>query len=153
LIEIGGLEALGWRYCQHHTMHHAMHDDSEYRRVELITGRRKRRNWSDEEKIEILAASNEAGANISEVARRFGVSRGLLGIWRKTAGLTAAASRSTRNSFVPVVVAHANAPAGEGCPPADGRIEIILDDARAVIEGSVAPSLASAIIRALRGRS
>lgn len=42
-----------------------MHDDSEYRRVELITGRRKRRNWSDEEKIEILAASNEAGANIS----------------------------------------------------------------------------------------
>jgi len=113
-------------------------DDSEYRRVELITGRRKRRNWSDEEKIEILAASNEVGANISEVTRRFGVSRGLVGIWRKTAGLTAAASRSTRNSFVPVVVAHASTPAGEERPPADGRIEIILDDARAVIEGSVA---------------
>ncbi|WP_245362198.1 transposase [Rhizobium sp. NXC14] len=67
MIKTGGLEALEWRYCQHHTMHHAMHDASEYRRVELITGRRKRRNWSDEEKIEILAVSNEAGANISEV--------------------------------------------------------------------------------------
>ena len=153
MIETGEWGALGWRYCQHHTMHHAMHDDSEYRRVELITGRRKRRNWSDEEKIEILAASNEAGANISEVARRFGVSRGLLGIWRKTAGLTAAASRSTSNSFVPVVVENASAsPAGEGRPSA-GRIEIILDDARAIIEGSVSPSLASAIICALRGRS
>src|ERR1700741_1671057 len=98
--------ALGWGYCQHHTMHHAMHGDSEYRRVELITGCRKRRNWSDEEKIQILAASNEAGANIYEVPRGFGVSRGLLGIWRKTAELTAAASRSTSNSFVPVVVEH-----------------------------------------------
>ncbi len=131
-----------------------MHDDSEYRRVELITGRRKRRNWSDEEKIEILAASNEAGANISEIARRFGVSRGLLGIWRKNAGLTAAASRSTSDSFVPVVVEHASAPpAGEGRPSVAGRIEIILDEARAIIEGSVSPSLVSAIICALRGRS
>jgi hypothetical protein len=26
-----------------HTMHQTMHDDSEYRRIELITGRRKRR--------------------------------------------------------------------------------------------------------------
>ncbi|MGV2184537.1 transposase [Rhizobium rhizogenes] len=74
-------------------MHHAMHDDGEYQRLELITGRRKRRTWSDDEKIEILVASNEAGANISEVTRHFGVSRGLLGIWRKSAGLTATGSR------------------------------------------------------------
>lgn len=131
-----------------------MHDDSEYQRLELITGRRKRRNWSDEEKIEILAASNEAGVNISEVARRFGVSRGLLGIWRKNAGLTAAASRprSIGNSFVPVVVEQGSiSPRGVG-RGSHGRIEIILDHGRAIIEGSVSPSLASAVICALRGR-
>lgn len=134
-----------------------MHDDSDYRRIELITGRRKRRFWSDEDKIEILAASAEAGANISEVGRRFGVSRGLLGIWRKKAGLTDAPrrtvrSRSADDPFVPVVVDHSNAtPAGAHTPAVAGRIEVIFGDARAIIDGSVSPSLASAVICALRG--
>ncbi|WP_246725832.1 transposase [Rhizobium lusitanum] len=131
-----------------------MHDDSEYQRLELITGRRKRRNWSDEEKIEILAASNETGANISEVARRFGVSRGLMGIWRKNAGLTVAGSlpRSTGNAFVPIVVEQGSTLPGSEARGSGGRIEITVDGACAIIDGSVPPSLASAVIFALRGR-
>ena len=130
-----------------------MHDGSDYRRVELITGRRKRRNWSDEEKIEILAASNESGSNISEVARRFGVSRGLLGIWRRNAGMTAAPSRphAAGNGFVPVVVEQGSTSSGSEAVRSGGRIEIVLDGARAIIDGSVPPSLASAVICALRG--
>lgn len=122
--------------------------------MELITGRRKRKNWSDEEKIEILAASNETSANISEVARRFGVSRGLLGIWRKNAGLTATPSRphSGGNGFVPVVVEQGSPVSGSEALGSGGRIEIVLDGARAIIDGSVPPSLASAVICALRGR-
>ena len=68
-------------------MHQARHDADSYQRVEVITGRRRRRDWSDEEKARILAESADPGVNISEVARRNGVSRGLLTVWRRKARL------------------------------------------------------------------
>jgi len=61
------------------------HEGGAYQRVEVITGRQRRRTWSDEEKGRILLESGEPGANISAVARRNGVSRGLLNIWRREA--------------------------------------------------------------------
>ena len=42
-------------------MHQARHDADSYQRVELITGRRRRRDWSDEEKARILAESADPG--------------------------------------------------------------------------------------------
>ena len=66
-------------------MHQARHDADSYQRVEVITGRRRRRDWSDEEKARILAESADPEVNISEVARRNGVSRGLLNTWRRKA--------------------------------------------------------------------
>jgi transposase len=68
-------------------MHQSRHDADAYQRVEVITGRRRRRDWSDEEKARILAESADPGVNVSEVARRNGVSRGLLNIWRRKARL------------------------------------------------------------------
>src|ERR1700750_1652978 len=53
-----------------------------YRRIEVITGQRRRRQWTAEEKARIVAESFEEGANISEVARSHGVVRGLLTVWR-----------------------------------------------------------------------
>jgi transposase len=49
-----------------------------YRRVEMITGHRCRQNWPAQEKARIVMESLDPEANISEVARRNGVSRGLL---------------------------------------------------------------------------
>jgi transposase len=69
-------------------MHRARHDAGSYQRVELLTGRRRRRDWSDEEKVRILAESAAPGVNVSEVARRNGVSRGLLTVWRRKARLS-----------------------------------------------------------------
>jgi transposase len=46
--------------------------------LEVITGQRRRRRWTGEEKARIVAESFEEGANISEAARRNGVARGLL---------------------------------------------------------------------------
>src|SRR5215831_366237 len=60
----------------------ARQEDGGYRRVELITGQRRRRRWTAQEKARIVAESFEEGANISEVARRHGVVRGLLTVWR-----------------------------------------------------------------------
>ena len=55
--------------------HQHSHQDVEYRRVELIMGSRRRRDWTPEEKAEILAASMVLGCVIAEVARRYHVSR------------------------------------------------------------------------------
>jgi transposase len=66
-------------------MDYSRDDASSYQRVELITGTVKRRQWSASEKARILAESAEPMANVSEVARRNGVNRGLLNIWRRQA--------------------------------------------------------------------
>ena len=68
-------------------MHQSRHDADSYQRVEVITGRRRRRDWSDSEKARILAESCDPEVNISEVARRNGVNRGLLSVWRRQARL------------------------------------------------------------------
>ena len=41
--------------------------EGKYRRIEVITGRRQRRNWTDEEKARILAESAEPDVNISAI--------------------------------------------------------------------------------------
>lgn len=66
----------------------AMHEGRDYQRIEVISGRRTRGSWTAKEKAAIVAASAEPGANLSDVARRFGVNRGLLTVWRRQAGLT-----------------------------------------------------------------
>lgn len=139
-------------------MHEARHD-GKYRRIEVITGRRQRRNWTDEEKARILAESAEPDVNISALARRWGVNRGLLNVWRREAGLTSrrsAQAGAQQAMFVPVTVV------GERTPPqsassdiasvASGRIEIEIAGARMTVMGSVAQELAQAIVAALRGR-
>ncbi len=66
-------------------MHQHRHDAGEYRRIELITGVSRRRRWTPAEKAALVAESLQPGANISDLARRHGVNRGLLQTWRRTA--------------------------------------------------------------------
>ena len=66
-------------------MHQDRHEADPYRRIELITGTARRRQWTIEEKAAIVAESTRPGVNIAEVARRFGVNRGLLQTWRRKA--------------------------------------------------------------------
>jgi transposase len=57
----------------------------EFRRIELITGVGRRRKWPAAEKARILIESLEPGANVSDVARRNGVSPQQLFGWRREA--------------------------------------------------------------------
>ena len=66
-------------------MHQDRHEADQYRRIELITGTARRRRWTIEEKAAIVAESTRPGVNVAEVARRFGVNRGLLQTWRRKA--------------------------------------------------------------------
>jgi transposase len=55
------------------------------RRVEVLTGTERRRNWSDEVKGRIVAESMVPGAVISKIARRHDVLASQIYAWRKAA--------------------------------------------------------------------
>lgn len=55
----------------------------DYQRIELITGTRRRRYWSTDEKLRIIEESLEPGETVSTVARRNGVAPNLLYRWRR----------------------------------------------------------------------
>jgi transposase len=144
----------------------AWHEGDSYRRIEVITGQRRRRQWTAEEKARIVAESFEEGANISEVARRHGVVRGLLTAWRRkfasAAGVKAA-------GFVPVRIDADSGPgtaAEPGNLPASpsallaiasrpteprGAIEIEVSGARIRVEPGVDPTTLSTVLSVLRG--
>ena len=50
--------------------------------MEIITGVERRRRWSAAEKLRIVAETEQPGAGIAEIARRYEISRGLLWNWR-----------------------------------------------------------------------
>jgi transposase len=55
------------------------------RRIELITGGGRRGRWSSADKARIVMESLKPGANVSEVARRNGLSPQQLFAWRREA--------------------------------------------------------------------
>jgi transposase len=50
--------------------------------MEIITGVERRRRWRVEDKLRIVAETEQAGACCAEIARRYQISRGLLRNWR-----------------------------------------------------------------------
>jgi transposase len=137
----------------------ARQEDGAYRRVEVITGKRRRRRWTVEEKAGIVAESFEEGANISEVARRHGVVRGLLTVWRRQVAQAAGISAPR---FVPVRIDPAGtAPVVNASPPEKvavagrwlGRIEIEVCGARIWVEQGVDAAALATVLAAVRGGS
>ena len=53
--------------------------------VEIITGRERRRRWSQQDEVRIVAKTNKAGSMIRAVAARHGVCESLLFTWRRQA--------------------------------------------------------------------
>jgi transposase len=144
----------------------ARQEDDSYRRIEVITGQRRRRRWTAQEKARIVAESFEEGANISEVARRNGVVRGLLTVWRHK---LASAAGVKAPGFVPIRIASEGSPGTASepgrCAPAPTRllemasppgqlrgvIEIEVSGARIRVEPGVDPATLSTVLSALRG--
>ena len=112
--------------------------------IEIITSREKRRYWGRSEKRRWVAALEEPGANVSEVARTAGVSTSLLYRWRQQL----AAPRKIP-SFVPVTVApEAVKQVGE---PAHSTISIGFGaNVRMTIEGVPDAQTLMAVIGALK---
>lgn len=93
-------------------------------RLEVVeTGRRRR--WSEDEKLKIVLESLQAPRQVSATARRYGLSRSQLLLWRRSFRVEQKHAAERQIGFVPAVVAPepeeaAPAPAGS----ADGAIEI-----------------------------
>jgi transposase len=133
----------------------SVNDDAKgvgYRRIEVLTGPGRRRQWSDDDKARIVAESAEPGAVVTEVARRWQVSPQQVFDWRRQArkALEAAAT-PTEPAFVPVVpvaapeVAAATAPAR---PTAS--VEVRLSGAVLRVAPGTDIDLLTTVLRAVR---
>jgi transposase len=115
--------------------------------VEIITGRERRRRWSVQDKVRLVAETNEPGTMIRAVAARHGVSESLLFAWRRQLREGLLARVSDNPVFMPVQTlappdpaaardpARRPAPHTRGAGPS-GLIEIELGNGRHVRVGS-----------------
>ena len=128
-------------------------------RIEVITSVERRRRWSAGEKARLVAAMDEPGAVVTEIARNAEVNPSLLYRWRRDLG-----RRTPR--FVPVRVAPegseegaASAPActppsaPSSSPPPRSSITIAFGvEVRMTIEGAPDASTLAKVIGALSAR-
>jgi transposase len=155
------------------------HDVSNVRRIEVITGTGRRRRWSSDDKARIVAESLEPGANVSEIARRNGLSPQQLFAWRRAAHALFQEGAETRPAdraddvpapvqrrgqvrlsgcgeetpaFAPVVIATAS-PSSPLPRTASGAVEIAIGDTVVRVIGPVETAVLIAVLRAVRRAS
>ena len=122
--------------------------------VEVIVGRQRRRRWTAEEKLRIVAETDEAGARIGDVAARHDVYPGLLFTWRRQVRKGVLTERRAP-LFLPVEMASAldlPRPSEQAEPIIPRRIEIELNDGcRIKIDEGVGLASLRRVLAALRG--
>jgi transposase len=74
--------------------------------VEVITSVERRRRWSREEKLRIVAESAQPGRTTSQVARDHGIAAGQLFIWRRQLLSEAIANGVVGDGFAAVEIAN-----------------------------------------------
>ena len=125
-------------------------------RIEVITSVERRRRWSTAEKARLVAAMDEPGAVVTEIARAAGVDVSLLYRWRRQLAATREAP-----TFVPLMVASdasepesVTAPVSSSAPwPAPASITIAFGaQVRMTIEGAPDAATLSSVIGALMTR-
>jgi transposase len=79
--------------------------------VEVITSVERRRRWSREAKLRIVAESAQPGRTASQVARDHGIAPGQLFIWRRQLLSEAIASGVGSDGFMPVAIQQESAAA------------------------------------------
>ena len=137
-------------------------------RVEIVTGPERRRRWSREEKLQLVAEACQPGNSVSQVARERGISASQLFGWRRKAmaeGLITdrrlEESTAKALTFAPVEIAKEQSPPDardkirsarrQAAASISGPVEIELKGGdRMRIEGCAEAGLVVSIISALR---
>ena len=74
-----------------------------FEHLEMVeTGRRRR--WTEDEKLRIVAESLSGSRQVSSTARRHGISRSLLTAWRRQFRVASGTGGEAGAGFVPAVV-------------------------------------------------
>jgi transposase len=115
----------------------------------------RRRHWSDEDKVRIVEESLRGHRQGSATARRYGISRSLLSIWRREYRTGTLGAPEAGGGFVPLVME--SAPPASGAQPSreaeDARIDItLMNGRRMTIPASLAPSHLAALLAVLDPR-
>jgi len=121
-----------------------------YRRVEVLTGLPRWRDWSDDDKACAVEESCVPGAVVSEIARRWRIAPQQLFTWRRRSRAAALVETASGLSFVPLVqetAAEAMAVEHRGKAAA---IEVKLGDAVVRVEAGVDAGLLTTVLRAVR---
>ena len=85
--------------------------------AEILTQPERRRRWTSEQKLALVAESLRPGASPTQVARRYGISTGLLYTWRhlaRSGELATVPMAPTMAGFVPVELVSEAPPEGNG---------------------------------------
>jgi transposase len=109
----------------------------------VLAGPERRRRWSADQKRAILAAADEPGAIVSEVARRADICTSLIYRWRQL--------RREPAGFVPAMLV--DDPPVEAPGAGTGSTAIVVElagGARVSIGASASAALVTAALRALR---
>jgi transposase len=110
----------------------------------LITGPERRRRWSEDRKLELLAQAFGPGGNVTETARRAEIHTSLLYRWRRARLASAAPS-----TLIPAVLI--DAPDQSAARPEAPAILVELPGGvRVRVMASAPAALVTAALRALR---
>jgi transposase len=121
------------------------------KRLEIVeTGRRRR--WSEDEKLKIVMESLQSAGQMTVTARRYGISRSQLYLWRRAFRATQAETAEPQAGFVPAIIAVEPLPSApdSSAPPDPGTIEIdFVSGARMRVTGAIDGATLTAALRAL----
>jgi transposase len=124
--------------------------------IEILGARERRRRWSVEDKLRIVAETEESGASLRAVAARHDVYPNLLGTWRRQVRRGQLSTEQTVR-LLPVRMAETTPPpsaalAPSGAASAAGVIEISLPDgSRVRVDNDVSLAALRRVMAVLRG--
>ena len=123
-------------------------------RVEIITGKERRRRWADEEKRRLVAEAFGPGVIVAHVARRHGVAESCLYAWRKQfVGEVAGPVAAQHPALIPVMIERASAattPTEPDLPRSGHAVIAFPDGTRVEIAAGYPAAGLKALIAALR---
>jgi transposase len=132
-------------------------------RMEIVTGRERRRRWSDEKKLQILQEAATSGLSVADVARRHDVVPQQIYIWRRQLLAKVKAKADVHGAgprFLPVAVIaepeqsetrrDERAASSEKPKARPGRIEIRCKGGRVLkVQAGLDPAVLRALIRSV----
>jgi transposase len=117
----------------------------------VVAKRRRRRNWSDDEKRTICAQTRVAGVSVSQVARRYDVNANLVFTWLRDPRLSDATCADEPARFLPVEIVEESVDR-PGEAAAESCIEIdVAGGHRMRVLGRYDPDALARLIRGLSG--